>query len=99
MWELVRLRQGRARGAGGGRALDLLKTTYRLESQAEPKLYEIANGRAGRLGLSCTVTLSGADRSGAKCRARLSSWSCPCDPVWTACRSPCRERIAGRAGP
>jgi Zn-dependent protease with chaperone function len=37
--------------------LDLLKTTYRLEPQAQPKLYDLANAVRERLGLGCAVTL------------------------------------------
>src|SRR5437879_1944489 len=37
--------------------LDLLKSAYRLESQAQPKLYDLANAVRERLGLGCTVTL------------------------------------------
>jgi Zn-dependent protease with chaperone function len=37
--------------------LDLLKSTYRLEPQAQPKLYELANAVRERLGLTCRVTL------------------------------------------
>jgi Zn-dependent protease with chaperone function len=37
--------------------LDLLKSTYRLEPQAQPKLYDLANAVRERVGLSCSVTL------------------------------------------
>lgn len=37
--------------------LDLLKSTYRLEPQAQPKLYDLANAVRERLGLGCSVTL------------------------------------------
>lgn len=37
--------------------LDLLKSTYRLEPQAQPKLYDLANAVRERLGLGCNVTL------------------------------------------
>ena len=37
--------------------LDLLKTTYRLEPDAQPKLYELASAVRERLGLTCRVTL------------------------------------------
>jgi Zn-dependent protease with chaperone function len=37
--------------------LDLLKSTYRLEPQAQPKLYELANAARQRLGLTCDITL------------------------------------------
>jgi Zn-dependent protease with chaperone function len=37
--------------------LDLLKSTYRLEPQSQPKLYEFANAVRERLSLSCSVTL------------------------------------------
>jgi len=37
--------------------LDLLKSTYRVESQAQPKLYDLANAVRERLGLGCNVTL------------------------------------------
>jgi Zn-dependent protease with chaperone function len=37
--------------------LDLLKSTYRLEPQAQPKLYELANEARERLGLTCDITL------------------------------------------
>jgi len=37
--------------------LDLLKSTYRLEPQAQPKLYDLANAVRERLGLTCNVTL------------------------------------------
>jgi Zn-dependent protease with chaperone function len=37
--------------------LDLLKSTYRLEPQAQPKLYDLANAVRERIGLTCNVTL------------------------------------------
>ena len=37
--------------------LDLLKSTYRLEPQAQPKLYNLANAVRERIGLTCNVTL------------------------------------------
>lgn len=37
--------------------LDLLKSTYRLEPQAQPELYELANTVRDRLGLKCEITL------------------------------------------
>ena len=37
--------------------LHLLKSTYRLEPQGQPKLYDLANGVRERLGLTCNVTL------------------------------------------
>jgi Zn-dependent protease with chaperone function len=37
--------------------LDLLKSTYRLEPQAQPKLYELAEAVRERIGLTCSVTL------------------------------------------
>ena len=37
--------------------LELLKSTYRLEPQARPKLYDLANAVRERIGLNCTVTL------------------------------------------
>jgi Zn-dependent protease with chaperone function len=37
--------------------LDLLKSTYRLERQAQPKLYDLTNAARERLGLACDVTL------------------------------------------
>jgi Zn-dependent protease with chaperone function len=37
--------------------LDLLKSTYRLEAAAQPKLYEMADAVSERLGLTCRVTL------------------------------------------
>lgn len=37
--------------------LDLLKSTYRLEPQAQPKLYDLANMVRERIGLTCNVTL------------------------------------------
>src|SRR5262245_21842676 len=37
--------------------LDLLKSTYRLEPQAQPKLYGLANAVREHIGLNCNVTL------------------------------------------
>src|SRR4051794_34749449 len=37
--------------------LDLLKSTYRLEPQAQAKMYDLANEVRDRLGLTCNVTL------------------------------------------
>lgn len=37
--------------------LDLLKSTYRLESQTQPKLYDLANAVRERIGLVCSLTL------------------------------------------
>ncbi len=37
--------------------LHLLKSTYRLEPQGQPKLYDLVNAVRERLGLSCNVTL------------------------------------------
>src|SRR4051794_16645657 len=37
--------------------LDLLKSTYRLEPTAQPKLYDLTNGVCESIGLNCRVTL------------------------------------------
>src|SRR5262249_18536522 len=37
--------------------LDLLKSTYRLEPQVQPKLYDLATSVRERIGLTCSVTL------------------------------------------
>jgi Zn-dependent protease with chaperone function len=37
--------------------LDLLKTTYRLEAESQPRLYELGNELRERLQLSCEITL------------------------------------------
>jgi hypothetical protein len=37
--------------------LDLLKSTYRLEPQAQPKLYDLATSVRERIGLTCSVTI------------------------------------------
>ena len=37
--------------------LDLLKSTYRLERETQPKLYELADAVRTRLGLNCAITL------------------------------------------
>jgi Zn-dependent protease with chaperone function len=37
--------------------LDLLKSTYRLEPLAQPKLYDLATSVRERIGLTCSVTL------------------------------------------
>jgi Zn-dependent protease with chaperone function len=45
--------------------LDLLKSTYRLELHAQPKLYELAGAVRERIGLTCSVTLYQAHAVGA----------------------------------
>jgi Zn-dependent protease with chaperone function len=37
--------------------LDLLKSTYRLEPQTQPTLYNLANAVRGGIGLTCSITL------------------------------------------
>lgn len=48
---------------GEGVRLDLLKSTYRLESQAQPELYGLANEVRERMGLQCSLTLYQAQTS------------------------------------
>jgi Zn-dependent protease with chaperone function len=45
--------------------LNLLKSTYRLEPQAQPKLYELANSARERMGLGCNLTLYQAQTANA----------------------------------
>src|SRR4051812_13532535 len=51
--------------------LDLLKSTYRLEPQTQPKLYDLANAVRECIGLSCSVTLYQA-QTGATLNAALA---------------------------
>ena len=55
--------------------LDLLKSTYRLEPQAQPKLYGLADAVRERMGLTCNVTLYQA-QTGTALNASISfRWS------------------------
>jgi hypothetical protein len=56
LWEWFASSQKRGEQAAAVR-LDLLKSTYRLEPESQPTLYELANGVRERLRLSCSVTL------------------------------------------
>jgi hypothetical protein len=51
--------------------LDLLKSTYRLEPQSQPKLYEFANGVREHMQLGCSVTLYQA-QTGSELNAALA---------------------------
>jgi hypothetical protein len=44
--------------------LDLLKSTYRLDAQSQPKLHELAHGVREQMQLTCSVTLYQAQTAG-----------------------------------
>ena len=56
LWRMFASRRTRLQETDAVR-LDLLKSTYRVEPLAQPKLYDLANALRERMGLSCTVTL------------------------------------------
>jgi Zn-dependent protease with chaperone function len=64
LWQWFASTQKRLAGADTVR-LELLKTTYRLEPQAQPKLYDLAHAIRTRLGLRCDVILYQAQTASA----------------------------------
>jgi Zn-dependent protease with chaperone function len=56
LWKWFASTDKRREGADAVR-LDLLKTTYRLEPAAQPKLYDLANSVRELMGLTCSLTL------------------------------------------